>query len=203
MQTLKKDYEAINNDSEPINNDSSFAKEIDSLNNKDEKKHSPLIEALTYISILTVLGILFYKVILPIFVKADSISKFSGIYIFAISFICTIIFCCLFFSEKLISTKTYEVFDIIIESPDNILRDKVVYFSYINMDQKLIKDKINADKLLRNLYISNDEKSYIQVENWGCQGKIKKEVITKFICSKSQYEEFKKSFYWDKALTNW
>lgn len=196
MKSIKNDIK----EKDQKDDDSLFIEEIQSLTHKENGTHGPLIEAIQDMLFVTTLGFIFYKIGLSLFFSEEYISSHSGLFIFVIVFICVIIFCNLYFSERLISTRTYEVFDIIIE-PQTLISNNTVYFSYTDINKKLEKDKLTADQLLRKLYISNNEKPYVVIENFGSEGRIQRKVITQFICNKKQYEKFKESFSWDKKLT--
>lgn len=176
------------------NIDSSIAKEIDSFNNQ---KNTHQRKFLNYFIPIAFFGFLIYKTIFPKLFGNELFSKFSIILLFGTIAICIIVFCCLYFRKYLISESSYEIFDI---DTNCAFTEDIIYFSYLNSDKKLKKCKLYSNDLLHHLYLTDVDNAYVVVENYGRNGKITKEVITKFFCNKEQYKDFSITFSWSRKL---
>lgn len=181
----------INNDSrEAKNNDSTFVKEINTLNNKKSSR-----KFLNYFIPIAFFGYLIYQTILPKLLGNEAFKKYSIVLLVGIIIIGTVVFCSLYFKAVPISENSYEIFDI----SENFAED-TLYFSYLNSEKKLKKCKFYSNTLLNKLYLTDEDKTYVVVQSFGRNGKITKEVVTKFFCNKNKYNDLSITFSWSKEL---
>ncbi len=108
------------------------------------------------------------------------------------SIIATIVFLCKHFKKNLMDTNSYDFFEMEINAEEN-----KVYYSYLWKDNKLEKCSIYNTDLHTKIYISDNNKNYIVVEDWGRNGKVINKKVVKFYFTEDKYYELVKEFEWE------
>lgn len=101
--------------------------------------------------------------------------------------------------KELISTKTYDIYELIGAKYDSYYENWFLHYSYIDEQNKINKRKVSEHTLLHKIYLS--DKNQVTFEYWGRNGNISEENLTKFYVTDEIYKEISKKLAWD-YLTN-
>lgn len=103
----------------------------------------------------------------------------------------SIVFLCKYYKKELMDTQSYDMFDIKIDNDE-------LYYSYLWKDSKLERKVVYKSDLYSKIYISDTDKNYVVVEDWGRKGEVKKKKITRYYFTKKKYNELVEKFKWEK-----
>lgn len=89
---------------------------------------------------------------------------------------------------KLISTKTYDIYELTLD-------DTRIYYSYIDENQKINKNYEEEYYLIDKIYLG--EKNQVAIENWGFNGKPSSVELIKFYVDEKTYKNFSEKYDWE------
>ena len=127
-----------------------------------------------YVILLLCAEYIVYKLLLK-YLPEEFFLKYNLFIILGLFFLFIIITSTKYFKKYLIETKKYDIYECRFDN----FEEQFIY-QYLWIDNKIETDCINLSKYLDKVYLSTNYKNYVEVENWGRNGKVTDKKVTKF-----------------------
>ncbi len=131
-----------------------------------------------YVILLLCAEYIVYKLLLN-YLPEEFFLKYNLFIILGLFFLFIIITSTKYFKKYLIEIKKYDIYECKFDCFD----EQFIY-QYLWIDNKIEIGHINPFFLRHKVYLSTNYKNYVEVENWGRNGKVTNKKVTKFYLTK-------------------